>query len=153
MFNENTWKNGELIAQKYMKMHGYKILYTNFSCVGVELDIVAILPKKVQCKQLKIELKNKIKENKNRKNTIKILKNRYKIDKKQLNDILIVAEVKARSNDNYGEGVFAINGAKINHIRRGGEFLLQNSRFADMQIRFDVVSIDGEKINYIENAF
>lgn len=153
MFNENTWKCGESIAQKYMKKLGYKILYTNFSCVGVELDIVAILPKNVQCKQLKNELKNKIKENKNRKNTIKILKNRYKIDKKQLNDLLVVTEVKARSNDNYGEGVFAINNAKINHIRRGGEFLLQNQRFEGLQIRFDVASIDGEKVNYIENAF
>ena len=74
MFNENTWKDGEAIAQRYMRKLGYKILYTNFSCVGVELDIVAILPKKVQCKKLKDGLKNKIKENKNRKNTIKILK-------------------------------------------------------------------------------
>ena len=45
MFNERTWKEGEKITQEYMKKNGYKIVYTNFSCVGVELDIVAILAK------------------------------------------------------------------------------------------------------------
>ena len=45
MFNLKTWKDGEHIAQRYMKREGYKIVYTNFAVAGTELDIVAIFPK------------------------------------------------------------------------------------------------------------
>ena len=55
MFNDDTWKYGEQLAQEYMKKAGYKIIYTNFAERGFELDIVAILPKKIQLKNLKID--------------------------------------------------------------------------------------------------
>ena len=29
MYNDETWKMGEQIAQEYMKKAGYKIVYTN----------------------------------------------------------------------------------------------------------------------------
>ena len=83
MFNERTWKEGEKITQEYMKKNGYKIVYTNFSCVGVELDIVAILPKKVLYNIEKNRIKQEIKNAKN----IKIkqnLKQKLKIIKKSL---------------------------------------------------------------------
>ena len=54
MFNELTWRESELKVQDYMKNKGFKIVETNFSCVGVELDIVALLSKSVQKKQMKI---------------------------------------------------------------------------------------------------
>ena len=52
MYNEETWKIGEALAQQYMKKNGYKIVYTNLSERGFELDIVAILSKKAQFKKL-----------------------------------------------------------------------------------------------------
>ena len=61
MYNEDIWKMGEQLAQEYMKKAGYKIIYTNFAEHGFELDIVAILPKKIQYKNLKKEIKEKIK--------------------------------------------------------------------------------------------
>ena len=53
MFNENTWKDGELKTQEYMKRAGYKIIYTNFGCVGAELDVVDNFAKKDSSKTIK----------------------------------------------------------------------------------------------------
>ena len=153
MFNEATWKTGELETQKYMKKCGYKILYTNYSCANVELDIVAICPVKVQKKLLKLDLKRKLKDKKNCKIDPKILKNSYKMAINDLKDILVITEVKARASSDYGEGVYAITSSKENHIRRGANYLLKQNQFSNMQVRFDVSSVDGGKINYIENAF
>ena len=79
MFKEATWKDSELKVQNYMKNKGFKILETNFSCVGVELDIVAFLSKKVQINQAKIETKQKILQDKKNKGIYKnSLKNSIK---------------------------------------------------------------------------
>ena len=55
MFNDVTWKEGERLTQEYMKKEGYKIVYTNYSCIGVELDIVAVWSKKNQIKEIKVK--------------------------------------------------------------------------------------------------
>lgn len=152
MFNKRTWKEGEKITQEYMKKNGYKIVYTNFSCVGVELDIVAILAKKVQYKIEKNRIKQEIKNAKN----IKIkqnLKQKLKIIKKSLTDLLVITEVKARQNEKFGSGFDAISTKKKVNIIRGAKFLLKDKRFQDKQIRFDVASVDNGKVTYIENAF
>ena len=44
-----------------MKENGYEVVYTNYRCLGVEVDIVAILRAKIQVKKLKTELKEKLK--------------------------------------------------------------------------------------------
>ena len=62
MFKSTTCLEGEKKVQDYMKKRGYKIIYTNFSCVGVELDIVSILSKKIQARLLKQEYKKKMTE-------------------------------------------------------------------------------------------
>ena len=61
MFNSDTWKEGERLTREHMEKNGYKILYTNYACVGVELDIVALYPKKFQIHNLKKEFKTKCK--------------------------------------------------------------------------------------------
>ncbi len=152
MFNENTWKEGELKTQQYMKMQGYKIIYTNFSCRGAELDIVAILPIKPQIKKLKLELKEKLKQEINS-NLKKLYKQNYKNLKKDLNEILVITEVKARASEKFGEGVEAIDSIKMYHMNNGADYLLQKSEFKGMQVRFDVASVDSGKLTYIENAF
>jgi Holliday junction resolvase-like predicted endonuclease len=155
MFNENTWKYGEEKVQNYMKENGYKILYTNFSCVGVELDIVSIFSKKLQIKKLKVELKNNIKilKQSNEKDKIMLLKNTYKNSINNLTDLLVITEVKTRATDKYGLGIESIGEYKIRNIRKGAKYLLLKNEFKNMQVRFDVASLDGENLTYIENAF
>ena len=152
MFNENTWKEGELLALKFMKKLGYKIVFTNFNAVGVELDIVAICPKKVQQKVLKTKLKEEIKQTSNKNNAM-LLKHNYNLAKKTCNDLLVITEVKARSTEKFGLGAEAVSLKKQAHIRRGAEFLLKMDRFRNATVRFDVASVDAGKVNYIENAF
>lgn len=152
MFNENTWKEGELLALKFMKKLGYKIVFTNFNAVGVELDIVAICPKKVQQKVLKTKLKEEIKQTSNKNNAM-LLKQNYNLAKKTCNDLLVITEVKARSTEKFGLGAEAVSLKKQAHIRRGAEFLLKMDRFRNATVRFDVASVDAGKVNYIENAF
>ncbi|MBQ8425543.1 MAG: YraN family protein [Clostridia bacterium] len=155
MFNENTWKYGEEKVQNYMKKNGYKILYTNFSCVGVELDIVSIFPKKSQIKKLKIKLKNdikKLKEN-NEKDKILVFKNNFKNCINNLTDLFVITEVKSRATDKYGLGSEAVNDYKIKNIKKGANYFLLKDEYKNMQVRFDVASVDGENLTYIENAF
>ena len=150
MFKETTWKDSENKVQEYMKSLGYNIISTNFSCVGVELDIVAILSKKNQKIKLKHDYKKRMIEDKSRKN---IYKHSLKSSLKMLNDLLIITEVKGRETDKFGLGSDAVSDHKRQNIIRGARFLQNDKRFEKMQIRFDVASVDGGKINYIEDAF
>lgn len=150
MFKETTWKEGELKVQKYMESYGYKILYTNFSCVGVELDIVAFLPKKVQIKSIKQEYKRKMLEDKKHK---AVYKSSLKSLISNIEDLLVITEVKARETDKYGLGSESISDFKKQNIIRGARFLQKDPRFEKIQFRFDVASVDGGQITYIEDAF
>lgn len=152
MFNENTWKDGEKLARNYMKRCGYKIVYTNFECVGVELDIVAILPKKIQLKQLKKNFLVNIKTAESKATKI-VLKNSFKNSKNNLKDLLVVCEVKSRINDKFGKGYEAVGTVKQRNMIRGAQYLLRKDEFKGMQVRFDVASVDSGVITYIENAF
>ena len=76
MFNDLTWRESERKVQEYMKNCGYKVLMTNFSCVGVELDIIATLSKSVQKKQMKKETQKRMLEDKSNR---KIYKNSLKL--------------------------------------------------------------------------
>ncbi|MBP3581915.1 MAG: YraN family protein [Clostridia bacterium] len=151
MFNLKTWKDGEHITQRYMKKEGYKIVYTNFSVAGTELDVVAVYPKNLQIKKLKKELKEKLKVEDNRKKQ-EVLKKSYENIIKTTNDLLVITEVKARSTDEFGKGFDAMDLKKRAHLIRGAKALKQDKRFEGMQVRFDVASVDGGKLEYIENA-
>ena len=109
MFKETTWNDGEKKVQDQMKRRGYKIIYTNFSCVGVELDIVAVLPKKVQVKSLKQEYKQKMLEDKPHR---KLYRCSLKSLLKTVEDMLVITEVKARETDKYGLGSESISDFK-----------------------------------------
>lgn len=151
MFNESTWKIGEELARKYMKKQGYKIVYTNFSGKGFELDIVATLSARAQIKKLKIEYKEKLKNTKS-KEQIKQLKLWFASSKKMLSKLLVITEVKARADDRFGSGCECINIHKKKYLERGAKTLLQMNKFKGLQVRFDVASVDYGKVIYIENA-
>ena len=113
MFNDLTWREGENKTVEYMKRNGYKIVYTNFACAGVELDIVATLSIVEQKKRLKKELKDALKNEQNRKMR-KIIKKSHKGMAKNLTELLVITEVKARSSSKFGVGADAINEQKMN---------------------------------------
>ena len=152
MFNENTWKSGEKLALDYLKKNGYKIKYTNYSCAGVELDIVAIFSKRLQQKKLKEELKQKL-QSSNNKIYADSIKKAYKNLSKDVKDILVIVEVKSRANEKYGLGADAISVSKKRNIIKGAKYLLKDYKFQDTQFRFDVISVDSDKVIHIEDAF
>ena len=67
--------------------------------------------------------------------------------------LLVITEVKARSSDKFGKGYESVGKMKQTHIKRGAKVLMKNSKFTDFSVRFDVASVDGGVISYIENAF
>lgn len=150
MFNDLTWKESEQKVQQYMKNKGFKILETNFSCVGVELDIVAILSKSAQKNILKQQTKQRILEDKKNKS---IYKNSLKNALKHLEDLLVITEVKGRETDKFGLGSESISDKKKSNIIRGARYLQTQKQYEKYQIRFDVASVDSGKVTYIENAF
>ena len=151
MFNLKTWKDGEHITQRYMKKQGYKIIYTNFAVAGTELDIVAIYPKNLQVKKLKKELKEKLKTEQSKNKQVAIKKS-YENIIKTTNDLLVITEVKARSTDDFGRGLDAMDLKKRAHLIRGAKAIKQDKRYENLQVRFDVASVDNGKLDYIENA-
>ena len=152
MYNEKVWKDGENQVCEYLKEKRYKIVYQNFSCKIAELDIVAVLPKHIQKKNLKMQSKQKI-INAKTNNEKALIKFALKNQLKNLRDMLVVVEVKSRSNNKFGLGLEAITGEKMFHMKRGAEVLLKMKKFKNMQVRFDVASVDSGKITYLEGAF
>ncbi len=152
MFNERTWKDGEKLAQKYLKNKGYKIKYTNYNAGGVELDIVAVLTKKQQLKLLKKDTKKKLKIAPTLGIKEAIIK-QAEVLEKEIDDLLIICEVKARRIDNFGMGFDAVDELKMARQTKGAQFLLKQKEFEGFSVRFDVASVDGNKVSYIENAF
>ena len=67
-------------------------------------------------------------------------------------DTLVFFEVKYRENDRFGNAVCAVTEKKKRTIRKCAEYYIA---FKDIKslIRFDVIAIDGEIINWYKNAF
>jgi Holliday junction resolvase-like predicted endonuclease len=101
---------------------------------------------------LKSEYKIKFKDAKS-KLEVSNLKILFKKLKKNLSKLLIVTEVKSRADDRFGVGCECINVDKKKHLERGAKTLLKMPKFKDLQVRFDVASVDYGKVFYIENAF
>lgn len=70
-------------------------------------------------------------------------------------DTLVFIEVKKRQDCAHGYGCEAVDHAKQQRIRRVAEAYLTCTKRsqADMKCRFDVVSIDDDKIQLFQNAF
>ncbi len=65
---------------------------------------------------------------------------------------LIFFECKYRKNHSAGYPAQAVNSTKQRTIRRCAEYYLMNHK-TDLFIRFDVIAIEGEQIDWIKNAF
>lgn len=152
MFNEKTWRDGEQLVQEHLKKNDYKIVYTNLDVVGVELDVVSVLSVSKQKRKLKLEFKQKIKNEETKQGKI-VLKQTLKNLISELKPVLVITEVKARSTDEFGKGYESVGKMKQTHIKRGAKALLKKPEFEGFDVRFDVASVDGGVISYIESAF
>lgn len=74
----------------------------------------------------------------------------------QKDNEIIIIEVKARRNNNFGEPEDFVSDYKIKNIINAAEVYIKK-RKTDMSVRFDIISITGINDNYeikhIENAF
>ncbi|MBP5198079.1 MAG: YraN family protein [Lachnospiraceae bacterium] len=69
-------------------------------------------------------------------------------------EYLVFFEVKYRKRDSRGAAVFAVDKKKQRQIVRVAEgYLKAKGINGNIPIRFDVIAIDGEKIDWIKNAF
>lgn len=154
MFNENTWHDGEKLAQEYLKKRGYKILGTNIKLGHWEADIVAMLP----ARKIKADLKAQLKAG-------AITKQGYTWAKQGAEDTLVIVEVKARATAKYGNPEEAVDFKKQQHLRKFAECYIKGKKLT-CPVRFDVIAIffapagadDKEnktnpEIRHIENAF
>lgn len=69
-------------------------------------------------------------------------------------DILIFVEVKYRSNTKHGNPYEAVSPLKQKKISTAALYFLMNNRsYLNLQKRFDIISILGNKLNWIKAAF
>ena len=67
---------------------------------------------------------------------------------------LCFIEVKYRDKNSFAKGIYAVNSYKQKKIYNVAKYyMLKNNIKDDTACRFDVVSIDGEEITLIKNAF
>lgn len=133
---------GEQMAQKYLKKKGYKIIAKNCIFAGCELDIVCLLTKNKQKRILKDKYKSgEIKS----KSAMKWLIESAK-------DMIVFVEVKYSSTRIYGEPKERVDIHKQNQILKASQIFMTKNQLK-MQCRFDCISIVGNEIEHIENAF
>lgn len=63
---------------------------------------------------------------------------------------IIFAEVKTRSGNSYGYPEEAVDKNKIRHIKKVAETYITENKLRDMNIRFDVISIE---LKHIKGCF
>ncbi|TKB48032.1 YraN family protein [Ferrimonas sediminicola] len=66
---------------------------------------------------------------------------------------LVFVEVKYRKTPGYGGALAAITPSKQHKLRRTAAFYLQQQGWSDRPCRFDVVTVEGGQIDWIQNAF
>ncbi|NQX80660.1 MAG: YraN family protein [Flavobacteriaceae bacterium] len=74
----------------------------------------------------------------------------------QINEVLVIVEVKTRSSDYWNTPEKAVGYKKINMLMTAIDYYVQKKDM-DVEVRFDIIAIIKNKkafyINHIENAF
>jgi putative endonuclease len=68
-------------------------------------------------------------------------------------DTLVFVEVKSRSRDDFGQGFESITEKKKRNIISVARYYVEKKGLQDYNVRFDVASIDGNILDYVEGAF
>jgi putative endonuclease len=71
----------------------------------------------------------------------------------QRDDLVVFVEVKYRKNGSYGTGFEAVTEKKRRNIQFAAVYYIERNRLYDCNVRFDVASIEGGTLHYIEDAF
>ncbi len=69
-------------------------------------------------------------------------------------DLVVFAEVKSRSGDAYGGGIYSINEAKKRHLKTAAKvFLVSHPLYntKEFTFRFDLLLVSGDKIEWIDD--
>jgi len=69
------------------------------------------------------------------------------------NKTLIFVEVKARKNKSFGSGFESVTSHKIKNIISVARYYIHKNRLYNLNVRFDVASIDTDGLSYVEDAF
>ena len=70
------------------------------------------------------------------------------------NDMLVFFEVKYRSGDGRGQATEAVDLKKQKIISKVSDnFRVYKKQYANMQVRYDVIAIDNDRIKWIPAAF
>jgi putative endonuclease len=68
--------------------------------------------------------------------------------------LVVVCEVKARRSDAFGVPALAVGAAKQQRLRRlAAAWLAGNRTGRNVDVRFDVVAVTGERVDVYEHAF
>ena len=68
-------------------------------------------------------------------------------------NLIVVCEVKARANNNFGTAVEAMTPTKQVRVQRAGFAFVRTLDETGLRVRFDVAAITGTQLEIIENAF
>jgi putative endonuclease len=88
-----------------------------------------------------------------------IIKKNFRFHRKEIDiiacrdDVLIFVEVKSRGGKDFGHGLEAVDRHKRERIGSVAHYFIEKNSFYDYNARFDVASIDGKELLYIEDAF
>ncbi|MBQ9789995.1 MAG: YraN family protein [Clostridia bacterium] len=149
MNDVRTWILGEEQAVSFLKKKGFKIVEKNCKIGGSEIDIVAILPKSVQKRQIIGNFKERKFDSLSDK---RFFHKAIISEIKELQDMWVFVEVKARSSKKFGEPFEAVGRGKQHNLERGVFFYLKKNNHKNLPFRIDVVSVVDDEITHIENA-
>lgn len=68
-------------------------------------------------------------------------------------DTVVFVEVKSRTSDKFGFPYESIDRKKQNQIMKSALIYVKKEKIAHTNLRFDVISIFGDSVNLIKNAF
>lgn len=68
-------------------------------------------------------------------------------------DYYVFVEVRFRKNNSFGSPIETVNIFKKRKIYKASIDYVKRKKLENCNLRFDVVSIEGEKINLLKNAF
>jgi putative endonuclease len=69
-------------------------------------------------------------------------------------EVLVIVEVRMRSSNRFGGAAASVDLRKRTKLRRAAARLLQqHPGLASLRVRFDVIAIDRDRIEWIKHAF
>jgi putative endonuclease len=67
--------------------------------------------------------------------------------------LVVICEVKARANNDFGSALEAITDEKIRRVRRTGFHFVRSLEESGLKVRFDVATVTGVHLEMFHDAF